>query len=1046
MEPSFDRLSIRAATIDELLSEAFEPLPGQKGDTDLAARRLAAWCRASASGDWRLFGRRLERDGLTFDKVLARLATVRRRADAPAPPWVEDALWIEAALGTAPDGPVDNTVPFAHLLASLVDAAATRLWRAVAVPASDRLRPSARACLHHRLLDALAELCAPALYERFAKARVYDSFVADMRRAGWRQLLEEKPVLLRLIATMTRQWLTTMREFVDRLHDDWRDLHHDILRGHGDHQVVEIGGGLSDPHNGGHAVLILRFADGARVLYKPKDLRIDSVWHALVERLNRDGAPVTLRAPIVMARAAYGWTECVEHTACDDVAAVRRFFQRAGAWLALFHGFSGTDMHQENIIAAGEHPVPIDLETLLQVATDEPGARSEESHAFEAAREIVANSVMAVGMLPAYGKSGDNNLFAIGGMASEWSGGLKRVWRDLNADTMKPVMVPETGKPTPNLPYVGDRYARLGDHVEDLVDGFESYARFLLSIRERHGAASLLTGFAGLAVRKVVRPTQFYYMLLHRLRNDRTMDDGVLWSAQVDLLARLADWEGEEDPTWPLQRAERAALLSLNVPHFVMRSEGRAIGDLDGTSASIDVVPGLERARERLRTLSADEIAWQAQVIRQNSSVVSKSSSVSTDERTPLARPVAVHPPRREAFMTEADAIAGAIARHAIRRGSGAAWIGLGWFTDSEVSQLAVLGPDLYNGVAGIGVFLAAHAAMTADATSAELAGAAVARLRRDLAGQGAARMVRTLGIGGATGLGSIIYGLSVMATLMRDDTLRADAYAATRLFGSDLIAADRQLDVIGGSAGAILCLLRLHRDTGAADVLRLAVRCAEHLMAQPRVGLPGRRSWSSPGPHRRPLNGMSHGAAGFAYALASLAAATGREDFADAAAECVAFENDSYDAARGNWPDMREAEPNWRSQWCHGAVGIGLARLAMKKRGAPRCASIASDVDQALAGTHRAWPGHVDTLCCGTLGSVAFFREAGRVLERGDLEGVAAHRLAAVLESAAAIGDYRWNGGERRFNLGLFRGLAGVGYTCLSQADDRLPNVLIWD
>jgi hypothetical protein len=29
---------------------------------------------------------------------------------------------------------------------------------------------------------------------------------------------------------------------------------------------------------------------------------------------------------------------------------------------------------------------------------------------------------------------------------------------------------------------------------------------------------------------------------------------------------------------------------------------------------------------------------------------------------------------------------------------------------------------------------------------------------------------------------------------------------------------------------------------------------------------------------------------------------------------------------------------------------------------------------------------------------------------------------------------------------LGLFRGLAGVGYTSLRQADGSLPNVIIWD
>ena len=49
----------------------------------------------------------------------------------------------------------------------------------------------------------------------------------------------------------------------------------------------------------------------------------------------------------------------------------KRFFRRAGAWLALFHCFAASDMHQENMIAAGDHPVPIDLETILQATAEE---------------------------------------------------------------------------------------------------------------------------------------------------------------------------------------------------------------------------------------------------------------------------------------------------------------------------------------------------------------------------------------------------------------------------------------------------------------------------------------------------------------------------------------------------------------------------------------------------------------------------------------------------------------------------------------------------
>ena len=60
-------------------------------------------------------------------------------------------------------------------------------------------------------------------------------------------------------------------------------------------------------------------------------------------------------------------------------------------------------------------------------------------------------------------------------------------------------------------------------------------------------------------------------------------------------------------------------------------------------------------------------------------------------------------------FVTEADRIAAQLSESAIRSGGSAAWIGLDWLGDAEVYQLVVLGPDLYNGASGIGVFLAAH-------------------------------------------------------------------------------------------------------------------------------------------------------------------------------------------------------------------------------------------------------------------------------------------------------------------------------------------------
>ena len=1069
-----ERLILRAATVDELLSDQFEALPGQKSDADLAARRLAAWCRVSASGDWSLFARRLSRDGLSLTEVLTRFATVRRRMSAPRPEWVDDALWIVPAMETGAvtrcTARSDLAAPYAFedLLIGAVAEAETLLWSGLDKTICASLAESASSDLRQELLRELSELCAPAFYERFASVRIktaqaavsdeasqYLTFVAGMKAGGLRRLFDDKPVLLRLIAVVTRQWVTASRELVSRLDRDRALLERQLLGGAAAGKVHGIQGDISDPHNGGRSVHVLTFESGARVVYKPKDLRLDVAWYGLIARLNEASPPIDLRPVRAIACDGYGWTEYIAHTGCHDRDGCTRFFRRSGAWLALFHCFAATDMHHENVIAAGDQPVPVDFEMVLQASGDEYKTETPEAMAFEAVLDELGNSVLMVGLLPSYTRSPENEVLAAGGLISDWSPSKRRVmWRDLNSDAMRPMREPKKSGATPNLPHIDGRYARFSEHLDDFVRGFEDYATFLL---ERIGTddpntAGLLEGFDTVLIRRVLRQTRFYYLLLQRLRKHKSMDDGVGWSAQADFIARLANWDRDADPLWPLQRAERSALLALNVPHFVSEGDGNEIADSTGTLAMTPALSGVARARARMQSLDGHKIAWQSEIIRESSAYLSRAVGTRTSPTGLWSLATQAETLGPAACTGEADEIACQLSRVAIRRGTAAAWIGLDWLGESDVSQFVLMGPELYNGVSGIGVFLAAHAAVTGSQASAELAVAGVAHLRKNINGRNAARFARSLGVGAVTGLASVIYGLAVMSKCLGDGSLLVDAQTAAGLLTDDLIATDTLLDVVGGSAGAILGLMRLHRETACGYALERATRCAEHLLGHHRIGAEGTRMWRIPGFGPRALTGMSHGAAGFAYALASLSAATGREDFAAAASECLAFEDASYDPERMNWPDLRgKGEPQWACQWCHGAAGIGLARVAMVKyaaraAGGPESNSITTDIENAVAGVERDWPGRLDTLCCGTLSGIELLREAAAALRRNDLRNLATRRLSTVVAAATRSGDYRWNGGSRRFNLGLFRGLSGVGYTLLREIDPALPNVLIWE
>lgn len=1034
MDAFYERLIYRAATIDEVLSNAFEQLPGQKGDSDLAARRLAAWCRSSASGDWSLFARRLARDGLSIEGVLAKFATVRHSGSQPTPTWVDDAIWIDEALHgpaqTAWKRPAPNaeSCAFEDLLEPVVRGADTRLWCNVDTHAAAALGDGARTCLRRALMNELSTLLAPAIYERFAAARPivgYDEFVADMKASGFRRLFDDKPVLLRLMASLTRQWIDTSGELITRLDADLPAIRHDLLRGKTGGEIASIDGDLSDPHNFGRSVRIIGFADGSRIVYKPKDLAVDEAWYALIQRLNRT-APLELRAARVLSRPGYGWTEFIENASCPGPQGFSRFFRRAGGWMALFHCFAGIDMHQENIIAAGEHPVPIDLEMILQPAeTRAIDAGEGTGRAYDAAMETLRNSVLAIGLLPTYGKHSDA-VFSIGGAIANSTARFKLTWTDINSDTMRPAKIADICTVS-NLPHAQGHHGRLGDYIDDFKSGFSDYAMFL----QRQRRDDLFDGFAGLTVRKVARPTRFYYMLLQRLKDHRTMDDGIMWSAQADFVSRFADWQHDCDPMWPLQRLERAAVVELNVPHFVMATDGYEIRDAIGTSIPVAGRSGLDRAQARVRDLDEGEILWQNEIIRQSTD--SLRARRSTPCRAPggaeavrVQRMAMTRAHSREVFTTEADAAARTLFDHAYREGPGAAWIGLDWLGDSEASHLVALGDDLYNGTCGIALFLAAHAAVANAESSTTLAMAAISRLRETIRGRNPAQLGRLLGLGGGLGLGSIIYSLAAIAALLNDDDVLQDAQRAAELVTPEVISADRQLDVLGGSAGAILGLLRLYRQTGSGDLLERATDCGLHLLSQQRVGTVGRRSWPASGSGSA-LTGMAHGAAGFAYALAALAAATGADEFASAAQECITFENAMLDTEQSNWP------------------GIGLARAAMTKHTAPDHL-IRTDIYRALAGVERRWLEPTDTLCCGTLGTIEFMWEAGGVLGRDDFRECAEHRLMAVAQTAQARGDYRWTNGTRRFNLGLFRGIAGIGYTMLRRVDTSLPNVLIWE
>jgi len=128
---------------------------------------------------------------------------------------------------------------------------------------------------------------------------------------------------------------------------------------------MRVEAGLGDRHRRGRSVLLVEFSSGLRLLHKPKPLAVDVHFQQLLTWLNDRGADPPLQPITVVDRGEYGWSEFVTRHSCSSYDQVMRFYERQGEYLALLYALDATDFHNENLIAAGEHPVLVDLEALF---------------------------------------------------------------------------------------------------------------------------------------------------------------------------------------------------------------------------------------------------------------------------------------------------------------------------------------------------------------------------------------------------------------------------------------------------------------------------------------------------------------------------------------------------------------------------------------------------------------------------------------------------------------------------------------------------------
>jgi lantibiotic modifying enzyme len=1041
----------KSALLYERLEPRFVPRDALPDD-HLVRARMARWLRNGGLNSPESFEKRLAWDGLTPQGGEA-IATGVRLADpdGPLPRWTgtlrQALLACDALAGRHPGElasefrflKTDRACAFEHLMVPFVSQAGRRV-RARFPSLGTILAETAMAGLERYLLRSLCLVAGETLALEFAvfKAvrqqasvfganwtfdagamagtKLYDAFVEQMWTGGLLNLFAEYTVLARLLPAIADMWVDFVVDFLSRFEQDLAELRRIFNNGEALGRIVEAEAGLSDRHNHGLTAIRVRFEAGPSTIYKPKNLDSERAYYKLLSWFNGHGAPLPFLTFHGVYRSTHGWVQVVEAKPCESEAEVERYFQRTGILLGLVYVLEGSDCHLENIIAAGEYPALIDMETLVQGRRIAVAGAGKYGVSEAASRAFLEESVFRTDLLPRWlieldGTSSD--ISGLGGVEKQAAG-----VRQLN-------VVRLNGK---------QRFAR--DYIGQIVDGFQAMYRFLMEQRAALWAAGgPLTAMRRLPVRTVYRATRHYAAVQRTCLVPQFLRDGMDTSIQVEVLGRpLLDTAGKH-PFWPVHAAEHAALLRADIPLFWANTDSTALALGEGRSIpGFFTEPGIDLVKRRFSNLNAADLDLQVGYIRSCFDTGAAGGGPTTEVAAndafgpaPAAEPCPV-----EDLVAEAVSIAARIERAVFCPGGGSTtWLTLAYYPDSGCRQLQPMEPRLYDGICGTALFLAAVEAVAGGAGYRTLAISAFKTAAVSLEKPACTRELLSSGIGAGLGCGSLVYGYAVGGALLAEESLFDNACRAARLLTPQRIDKDRRFDLLCGAAGALVALLTLYRTRREPWLVDSAVACGEHLLRHRTAGPLGARCWKSFGGADMGA-GFSQGAAGIAYALNRLAGITCRDDFREAAAE--AWEYVAGISSEG-----------LQGAWCDGAPGIGLGRVG----GYPLADAngTLAEIEREMAITIAQGRGGVDHLCCGVLGRADVLLTAGRTLNRADWQWEAQKLGAAVVERARQTGRYELGSNPGTYLSSFHQGMAGVGYELLRLADpDRVPSVLLWE
>ncbi|MDY4819139.1 MAG: type 2 lanthipeptide synthetase LanM, partial [Bacilli bacterium] len=749
--------------------------------------------------------------------------------------------------------------------------------------------------------------------------------------------------------------------------------------------IVHIESSHSDVHHGGQQVARVELSNGLSILYKPHSMLNEKKFTELLHWISA-GIKIRQLDYDFLSYETHSWCTVVQYKCCHSKNEIREYYRRLGVQLFLAYFLGTHDLHYENVIASGEYPVIIDLETLTNVS------RYEEQKTLDVSvRNKLSYSVLSTGLLPVYFW----NTEGIGIDSSGISGGNE------NCYPFKIPIVVESGtsnmyidysypkaKKKENRAMLGNVFCLPAEFETEFIEGFSLAYRYVLSNVDifRKKIRELVT----VKSRYLVANTQRYAMILSSSYHPSLLKDG----AERELFLRSV-CKGKTENETEIMEDEVKSLLQGDIPYYMYWLNSKNLYSDAGMEIKgfFQKLP-IDVLMQRVETLNEDDMESQIRYIKvaleltlanrkQYENKIYSTESNKKNNKDDGNNTIVQLDLKIDQWIEQ---LINMLIKEAVwnENETEVTWCQVKIFSKEKMTwSINGMNMYLYDGLAGMLLIFYELNIKRQDKKIEKI----YETLKQMLFSYTDKCVecfdyIQSKMSGAFEGEGSIVYAYLLLYQESKNTRFLEYAEKHSNIL-KQLIEKDSSYDMISGNAGAAYVLIKLYEYTKKNQYLQLAERAVIELNVHSEKQKNG-IGWRIK-EYVTPMSGMAHGNAGILIPVFALWKKTGKEIYRTMAEEIWKYEEFLYDEHIQNWRDVRKAENNMDHigsvAWCHGVGGILLSRMycyeladdmIWKQR-------LQKDIIRAREKLRKYWRRDSWTLCHGICGNMWILEETSQ-------------------------------------------------------------------